>query len=73
MPIVSLTGTFGGNVPGSFINLEMNACSSSGFIARFVLGNGVVGVGEGKGNEIGVITLIGGGVVYSSFLRNAVL
>ena len=73
LPIVSLTGTYGGKVPGSLSHLEMSFCSSSGFIASFGIGTGVVGGDGGKGTEISVMTLMGGGYVSSSFMRNSVL
>ena len=73
LPIVSLTGTYGGKVPGSLSHLEMSFCSSSGFIASFGLGSGVVGGSGGKRTKIGVRTLMGGGDVSSSFLKNSVM
>ena len=69
LPIVSLPGVSGGKVLGSLINLEMNSCSSSGVIANFGLQTGVVGGDEGKENDIGVMAIMGGGYVSSSFLR----
>ena len=73
LPIVSLTGTYGGKVLGSLSNLKMNACSSSGVISSFGLETRVVGGGGGKGTDIGVIILMGGGDVSSSFLSKSVL
>ena len=67
------TGTSGGNILGSLSNLKINACSSSGVVASFGLGTGVVGGGGGQGNEIGVMTLMGGGHVSTSFLSNLML
>ena len=51
----------------------MNAYSSSGVISNFGIWTGVFGGGGGKGTEIGVIILMGGGDVSSSLMRNSVL
>ena len=73
LPIFSLTDTSGGKVLGLLSNLEMNACSSSGFIASFGIGTGVVGGDGGKGTEIAVMALMGGEYVSSSFMRNSMI
>ena len=62
---------------GSLSNLKINDCSSSGVIASFGIGTGVVGGSGGKGTDIitniGVITLMGGKYMSSPFLRNLML
>ena len=73
LPIVYLTGTSRGNLLGLSSNLEMNACSSSGVISNFGLETGVFGGGGGNGTNIGVMTLMGGGDVSFSMLRNLLL
>ena len=73
LPIVSLTGTSGGKLLGTLSNLEMNVCYSYGVIASFGLKTVVFGGGGGKGTDIGVMALMGGGDVSSSLLRNQML
>ena len=52
LPIVFLTGNSEEKVLGLLINLEMNACSSSGVISSCGLGTGAVrGVGS-KGMKL---------------------
>ena len=48
LPIFHLIGTSVGKVLGLLSKLKMNDCSSSGVMANFFLGTGVVG--EGGGN-----------------------
>ena len=48
LPIISFTGTSVGKVLGLLSKLKMNDCSSSGVMANFVLGTGVVGGGGGN-------------------------
>ena len=58
LPIVSLVGTSGGKVLGSLSRLEMNYCSSSGFIASFGLGTGIVDGARGNQTDMCVGTLM---------------
>ena len=71
--IVSSIDTSGRKVLGLLSNLKMNNYYSSGVIANFGLGTGVVGGFGGNGTRTGVRTFLGGVDVSSSFLRNLLI